>query len=205
MCTPGLIDLPEGPLVLVLQACDRPQGALALIKACRATWQLLRPYWATALLHILRRRVDFQDVEAVKRVCDRVYQACTPVQAAQVVRGLLEHAPADVPEWLLRAWASEGNISEVGEVLPLVRDVNAADVIGRTALVHAANEGRVEVVRALLEHPDVAVNAAANDGRTSLVMAQNICRIEVVQALLEHPDTSTVAGLRDRQLLFWQV
>ena len=131
---------------------------MALIKACRATWQQLRPYWATALVHILCRRVDCKDVEAVKRVRDRVHLACSqPVEAVQVVRGLLEHAPADVPARLLRAWAGEGNLTAVGEALPLVRDVNATDNLGRTALMHASFSNRVEVVRALLEQPGLAV------------------------------------------------
>ena len=183
----GLLDLPEGLLALVLQACDRPQGALALIKACRATWQMLRPYWATALLHILlRRRVDFADVDTVQRMCDQVYQACRPrAVAAQVVRGLLEHAPACVPEQLLHTWAIHGHLAAVRNVLPLVRDVNAADNDGDTALVLAAVNGHVEVVRALLEHPGIAVNATNNYGGTALVYAAYWDHVEVVRALLQ--------------------
>ena len=45
--------------------------------------------------------------------------------------------------------------------------VNAADNDGMTALVGAASEGHIDVVRTLLEHPDIAVNAASNDGRTA--------------------------------------
>ena len=194
LVAPGLLDLPEGLLALVLQACDRPQGAMALIKACRATWQQLRPYWATALVHILCRRVDFQDVEAVQRVRDRVHLACTPVEAAQVVRGLLEHAPADVLARLLHAWASRGNLAAVGELLPLVRDVNATNNYGNTALMLAAVNGHVEVVRTLLEHPDIAVNAADPGMITALMWATFHGHVEVVQALLERPDLAVNAA-----------
>jgi len=63
---------------------------------------------------------------------------------------------------------------------------------GVTPLMGAINgyitDVRVNIVRALLEHPDIDVNKSNNDGDTPLGLAVKSYNIDIVRALLEHPD-----------------
>ena len=47
-------------------------------------------------------------------------------------------------------------------------DVNATDIYGKTALMMAAEMGRIDIVKLLLAAPDIDVNATDNDGYNAL-------------------------------------
>ncbi len=61
--------------------------------------------------------------------------------------------------------------------------VNVTDHDGETALMEAADKGRVEAVKLLLKH-GANVNAADHDGETALMMAADEGRTEVVRVLI---------------------
>ncbi len=63
-------------------------------------------------------------------------------------------------------------------------DVNATDKHGKTALIRAAEEGRPEVVKALIAQ-GANVNAKTNKGVTATMIAFNRSEDEVVQLLKE--------------------
>jgi ankyrin repeat protein/predicted Ser/Thr protein kinase len=63
--------------------------------------------------------------------------------------------------------------------------VDTADARGRTALYRAAQEGKPEVVRLLLDR-NAKPNLRANDGSTALIAAVTFSRPVVVQYLLDH-------------------
>ena len=62
-------------------------------------------------------------------------------------------------------------------------NVNAASYWGSTPLLHAAHEGNLEVVRALID-AGANVNAADNSGKTPLMIAANGSDLEVVRCLI---------------------
>ena len=77
-------------------------------------------------------------------------------------------------------------------------DTNLADGVGRTALMHAAGQGHVEVVHLLLDS-DADTNLVAVNGSTVLTTASEQGRVEVVRLLLleAHADSTrptAVAG-----------
>jgi ankyrin repeat protein len=46
----------------------------------------------------------------------------------------------------------------------------------------------LNIVQALLQHPDVQVDACDKDGSTPLDCANDKGRLNIIQALLQHPD-----------------
>ena len=70
-------------------------------------------------------------------------------------------------------------------------DVDKARDDGTTPLLMAAQEGRVEAVRVLLEQGSADMNKANNNSQTPINIAAFMGRLEVVKLLLEKgPDLS---------------
>lgn len=81
--------------------------------------------------------------------------------------------------------AENGDVNELAPVLPRVRDINAQNEHGVTALMRAAQYGHVKMVRALLEHGADA-NIKRNDKFTALALAAFFGHTEIVRVLMEH-------------------
>src|SRR5689334_1771680 len=94
-------------------------------------------------------------------------------------------APVDVATIALWRVAENGNVEELAELLPRVRDIDACNEHGVTALMRAAQNGRVKMVHALLEHGADA-NLKRNDKFTALALAAFFGHTEVVRTLMEH-------------------
>ena len=129
----------------------------------------------------------------------------------EVVRALLNHNGDDVNATDNKGVTALILASEYGHpevVRALLKhdglDVNIQDNFGRTALMLASSQmevipdvdwmecfrmqaqGRLQVVRALLNHDGVDVNINNNFGYTALALASMYGKSEVVRALLEH-------------------
>ena len=94
-------------------------------------------------------------------------------------------APVDAATVALWRIAENGDVEELAELLPRVRDINACNEHGVTALMRAAQDGRVQMVRALLEHGADA-NIKRNDKFTALALAAFFGHTDVVRTLMEH-------------------
>ncbi len=82
--------------------------------------------------------------------------------------------------------AIAGDIEAIRSVLETT-DVNVADDDGWTALHIAAHRQNRELIRLLLEHPDIDVNARNKWRSTPLMMAANSGNLDIVELLLRHP------------------
>ena len=69
-----------------------------------------------------------------------------------------------------------------------VLDLTWQDEDGRTALMRASYWGHTEIVRMLLERPEILVNLQNSGGQTALIWASRMGRTEIVQMLLERPE-----------------
>ena len=78
--------------------------------------------------------------------------------------------------------AESGEIGELEDLLPRA-NINARNEHGMTALMRAANHGRVEMVRALLEH-GADPNLMRNDNFTALSLAAFFGHTEIVEMLI---------------------
>ena len=84
-------------------------------------------------------------------------------------------------------YAKKGNLDMVLDLLHRGTNVNAKDnLLGKTALMCASENGNLEVVRALLDHEGVNVNVRCNSGHTALMYASAFGHVAVVHALLNH-------------------
>ena len=90
----------------------------------------------------------------------------------------------EVASEVLISAAKKGDVEVVGRLLAAGADVNAANILGKTALMWAARCGYAEVVAALLQHGAV-VNAIDNEGITALMWAARCGYAEVAERLLE--------------------
>ena len=81
--------------------------------------------------------------------------------------------------------AENGDVNELASVLPRVRDINAQNEHGVTALMRAAQYGHLKMVRALLDHGADA-NLKRNDKFTALALAAFFGHTEIVRLLMEH-------------------
>lgn len=81
--------------------------------------------------------------------------------------------------------AENGDVNELASVLPRVRDINAQNEHGVTALMRAAQYGHLKMVRALLEQGADA-NLKRNDKFTALALAAFFGHTEIVRLLMEH-------------------
>ncbi|KAK0648121.1 ankyrin repeat-containing domain protein, partial [Cercophora newfieldiana] len=69
-----------------------------------------------------------------------------------------------------------------------LHDINSSDSQFRTSLFMAAEYGRTDVARALLEHDSVQVNKANVEKQTPLFIAAKKGRTEIVKMLLARED-----------------
>ncbi len=67
-------------------------------------------------------------------------------------------------------------------------DINAKDVSGFTALMHACCNGRIDIIRELLKIDTLDINAKNNSGETALIYTCSCWdnNIEIVKELLNH-------------------
>ena len=87
--------------------------------------------------------------------------------------------------------AESGEIGELEDLLPRA-NINARNEHGMTALMRAANHGRVEMVRALLEH-GADPNLTRNDNFTALSLAAFFGHTEIVEMLIGYGARTDVA------------
>ena len=83
----------------------------------------------------------------------------------------------------LRAWAADGNISEIRGWLANGANPNAAQNDGYTALMYAAQEGHPKIAKALL-NAGANPNATQEDGAAALLIAADYGHVEIVKMLL---------------------
>ena len=81
--------------------------------------------------------------------------------------------------------AEEGALDELMSVLPRVRDINARNEHGVTALMRAAQFGHAKVVRVLLDQGADA-DITRNDKFSALALAAFFGHTEIVRTLMEH-------------------
>jgi Ankyrin repeats (3 copies) len=98
--------------------------------------------------------------------------------------------------------AEAGDLKGLASVLPRVRDINARNEHGVTALMRAAQFGHVKMVRALLEHGADA-NIKRNDKFTALALAAFFGHTEIVRALMEHGADSQAATRGETSPHMW--
>ena len=80
--------------------------------------------------------------------------------------------------------AYRGDTVALARLIAEGASVNHANRLGDTALIHAADKGHAEVVRALLDVDGIDVNYSNNAGSTALSLAADKGHVEVVRALL---------------------
>ena len=85
------------------------------------------------------------------------------------------------------AAAEVGDVRKVRDLLRRGADINKPDGDGWTALIAAAAEGHLEVVKMLLVHSDVDVNLANKDNESALMRAVLAGHAQVATALLSAP------------------
>ena len=100
---------------------------------------------------------------------------------------------------MLLAESYLGNAAAIPELLKQGADINGSDVLGFTALMHAAENGRTEAVQVLLDH-DADVNAADNMGCTAVTVAAEAGHLDIVRLLLEHGANVVELVLNDKFL-----
>jgi len=98
--------------------------------------------------------------------------------------------------------AENGDVNELAQVLPRVRDINARNEHGVTALMRAAQYGHAKMVRALLEHGADA-NIKRNDKFTALALAAFFGHTEIVRVLMEHGADSQASTRYDTSPHMW--
>ena len=69
-----------------------------------------------------------------------------------------------------------------------LEDVNVQSKNGSTALILASEWGHTEIVRMLLERPEIDVNLQNSGGSTALMKALWYGRTEIVRTLLKRPE-----------------
>ena len=82
------------------------------------------------------------------------------------------------------AAAESGDVRKVMACIRAGADVNQPDQGGWTALIAAAAEGQVEVIKALLVNHEIDVNAMNRDHETALMRAVLLGHTEAATALL---------------------
>jgi uncharacterized protein len=101
-----------------------------------------------------------------------------------LIGGIAKAYGSEKPDQLFQAVKS-GNVSDVNAAINSGTDINTKDSEGLTLLMLASQEGRVEVVRLLLEK-GARVNVKEDGyGRTALILASRNGHTDVVKSLLE--------------------
>jgi len=98
--------------------------------------------------------------------------------------------------------AEEGDVGGLALVLARVRDINARNEHGVTALMRAAQYGHVKMVRALLDRGADA-NIKRNDKFTALALAAFFGHTEIVRVLMEHGADSQASTRYDTSPHMW--
>jgi ankyrin repeat protein len=114
--------------------------------------------------------------------------------------GFFDKKPALAP--ILQA-AKEGKTPELTALIQQGADVNTQDADkGMTALMYAAEEGRVQAVKVLIESK-ANISLAAKKGTTALMFAALAGNMEIVKALLAAgADTKTKDANGQTALVF---
>ena len=100
---------------------------------------------------------------------------------------------------MLLAESYLGNADAIPELLKQGADINGADLLGFTALMHAAENGRTEAVQVLLEH-GADVNADDGVGSTAVTVAAEAGHLDIVRLLLEQGGDVDALVLNDKFL-----
>ena len=100
---------------------------------------------------------------------------------------------------MLLAESYLGNAAAIPELLKQGADINGSDVLGFTALMHAAENGHAKAVQVLLEH-GADVNVADNMGCTAVTVAAEAGHLDIVRLLLEHGANVVELVLNDKFL-----
>ncbi len=102
----------------------------------------------------------------------------------------------DNPNLGLALWAEEsleGSYDNIqflkGLKEVLLKNLDIRFNSGDTLLILAAVAGNLEIVKAILAHPEVNINAKKKNGDTALILAVNEGQEEIVNVLLTHSDT----------------
>ena len=95
--------------------------------------------------------------------------------------------------------AYRGEAEKIPELLRQGADIDAADILGFTGLVHAAENGHQNAVQVLLEH-GADVNAGADMGNTAVVVAAEGGHLDIVRLLLEYGANVDSLVLNDKLL-----
>jgi len=83
--------------------------------------------------------------------------------------------------------AGKGDLNKVKAEIDSGKDVNSKDIAGQTALIYASENGRLEVVKYLVENgADVNAKSGRHGRGTALIYASAANRIIVMEYLLEH-------------------
>jgi ankyrin repeat protein len=101
--------------------------------------------------------------------------------------------------------AGEGDLSKVKAEVNSGTNVNSTDIAGQTALMYASEQGRVEVVKYLVENgADVNMKSTAYGCRgTALIYAASANRITVMSYLLKHGADINATTYNKETALFW--
>lgn len=98
------------------------------------------------------------------------------------------------PEQLQQQWfdaARTGNMKVIKNLLKKI-DVNVKDTrygsVGYTALIHAATNGHIDIIKFLLQVPGIDVNAHEQNGDTALMWAAYRRDKNIIKMLLQHPE-----------------
>ena len=88
------------------------------------------------------------------------------------------------PDMKLMYVAESGDIDTVQRLINNGIDVNDEDVHGQTALIYAAGEGHVEIVKCLINVEDIRVDTRNRRGKTALMYAAEQGHVEIVDCLI---------------------
>jgi ankyrin repeat protein len=97
-----------------------------------------------------------------------------------------------VDKWF--EFASLNNIEGIKEILNINKTYNGINQIniqnsgGSTALINSCFYGYIDMIKILLEHPNIDVNIQDNYGYNALIVAFYRNKEKTIKILLEHPD-----------------
>jgi ankyrin repeat protein len=100
--------------------------------------------------------------------------------------------------------AGKGDLDRVKAEIDSGKDVNSKDIAGQTALMYASEQGRLEVVKYLVENgADVNAQSGGHGRGTALIYASAANRITVMEYLLEHDAGINATTAFNETALFW--
>src|SRR6476620_10033317 len=108
----------------------------------------------------------------------------------------------DNPPQTLWSLAETDNVHELESVLSNCIDINAKNAHGTTALMLAAANGRLRMVRALLAH-GADPNSSRNDKFTPLLLAAFFGHEQIVKTLVEYGADTTAATRSGTSAQMW--